>query len=178
MRSEIERDWGETLPADYAARVNARTEEAYSSELRIIPGVMSALDGLQVPVCVASSSFPDKLRFGLEIVGLYDRFAPNIISTSAVARGKPEPDVFIFAAGWMRVPPRRCVVVEDSVAGATAAHRAGMRVFGFEGGSHCRPGHGERLLKAGAERVFSKMEQLPLLLLPQLTPDQVPTTAL
>ncbi len=94
-----------------------------------MPGVIAALNRLRVPVCVASSSFPQKLRMGLEVVGLYDRFTPNIISGTLVARGKPEPDVFIFAAGWMHVSPRNCLVIEDSVAGVTSAHRAGMRVF-------------------------------------------------
>ena len=164
MRAEIELDLGRPLPPEYTDRVNARTEEAYGSELRIVPGVMSALEAIKLPVCVASSSFPAKLRLGLEIVGLYSRFAPNIISVSLVSHGKPGPDVFLFAAGWMRVPPRNCVVVEDSVAGVTAGHRAGMRIFGFDGGKHCGPDHGSRLLRAGAELVFSDMNRLPALL--------------
>jgi HAD superfamily hydrolase (TIGR01509 family) len=172
MRAEIERDWGKPLPAEYAARVNARTEEAYSSELRIMPGLITALDNIDVPVCVGSSSFPAKLRLGLQVVGLYDRFAPNIISASILARGKPEPDVFIFAAGWMRVPPGNCLVIEDSVAGVAAARRAGMRVFGFDGGSHCGAEHRERLLKAGAELVFTKMEDLPALISTRLESDE------
>src|SRR5436305_1881158 len=74
MRAEIERELGRPLPPEYAQTVNARTEEAYSSELKIVPGLLTALDAIDVPTCVASSSFPAKLRLGLEIVGLYDRF--------------------------------------------------------------------------------------------------------
>ncbi len=164
MRAEIEAEWGRPLPDDYTAAVNARTEEAYSSELKIMPGLLSALDSISLPVCVASSSFPAKLRLGLEVVGLYQRFAPNVISATTVARGKPEPDVFIYAAGWMHVSPLNTVVIEDSVAGVTSAVRAGMRVFGFDGGSHANPELRQRLLAAGAECVFSKMERLPTLL--------------
>jgi len=164
MRAEVEQELGKPLPPDYADRVNARTEEAYSSELRVMPRLMNALRAIDLPLCVASSSFPAKLRLGLEIVGLYDTFAPNIISGTFVSHGKPAPDIFLFAAGWMRVSPRNCLVVEDSVAGVTAAHRAGMRVFGFDGGSHCGAGHGERLLRAGAELVFSDMQRLPELI--------------
>ncbi len=138
-------------------------EQAYYHELRIINGVADALDLLDVPVCVASSSFPEKLKLGLEMVNLYDRFAPNVISATSVARGKPEPDVFIFAAGWMRVPPKHCLVVEDSTVAVRAGRSGGMQVFGFAGGAHCGPGYRDRLLDAGAELVFDKMTDLPSL---------------
>ena len=163
MRAEIESDWGKPLPSEYTARINQTVEQAYHHELRIINGVADALDLLDVPVCVASSSFPEKLKLGLEMVNLYDRFAPNVISATSVARGKPEPDVFIFAAGWMRVPPKNCLVIEDSTAGVRAGCSAGMRVFGFAGGAHCGPGYRDRLLDAGAELVFDKMTDLPSL---------------
>ena len=163
MRAEIESDWGKPLPLNYKARIDQLVEQAYQHELRAIKGVVEVLDALEVPVCVASSSFPEKLRLGLEIAGLYHRFAPNIISATSVAYGKPEPDVFIYAAGWMKVPPAHCLVIEDSTAGVRAGKRAGMRVFGFAGGAHCGAGYGERLKEAGAELVFEEMEHLPSL---------------
>ncbi|MDB5297645.1 MAG: hydrolase, partial [Phycisphaerales bacterium] len=51
----------------------------------------------------------------------------------------------------------------DSVPGTRAARAAGMRVFGFTGGTHCRPGHRDRLLEAGAERVIGRMDELETL---------------
>lgn len=164
MMAELERDWGRPVPGEYRENVNARTVEAYATELKIMPGMEEALDGIALPICVASSSFPAKLRLGLETVGLYKRFAPNVISGTAVARGKPEPDVFIFAAGWMKVSPLRCAVVEDSVPGTRAATRAGMRVLGFTGGAHCGPDHARQLAEAGAALTFSDMRELPGLL--------------
>jgi HAD superfamily hydrolase (TIGR01509 family) len=164
MRAEIESDWGKPLPPDYKARIDQLVEQAYHKELRAVKGVVEVLEALEIPVCVASSSFPEKLRLGLEVAGLYKRFAPNVISATAVAYGKPEPDVFIFAAGWMKVPPRNCLVIEDSTAGVRAGRRAGMRVFGFAGGSHCGNGYRERLLEAGTELVFETMTELPSLL--------------
>jgi HAD superfamily hydrolase (TIGR01509 family) len=164
MRAEIESELGRPIPADYRDRVNARTVDAYATDLKIMPGLMQALEQIDLPLCVASSSFPAKLKLGLEVVGLYERFMPNVVSGTLVAHGKPQPDVFLFAAGWLRISPMRCLVVEDSVAGVTAAVAAGMPVLGFEGGSHCDQGHGERLIKAGACAVFSDMAQLPALL--------------
>ena len=114
---------------------------------------------------MASSSFPAKLQLGLEAVGLDELFLPNVISGTLVAHGKPEPDVFLFAAGWMRTSPMRCMVVEDSVPGVRAAVRAGIPVVGFTGGTHCGPHHGALLLQAGAALTFSRMSELPALLL-------------
>lgn len=167
MKEEIMRDWGRPVPENYSELINARTVEAYGTELQIMPGMKEALDKITLPVCVASSSYPSKLRLGLETVGLYDRFAPNIISGTSVARGKPEPDVFVFAAGWMKQSPHDCIVVEDSVAGVRAAVRAGMRVFGFTGGSHCEPEHEARLREAGAMLLFNTMQDLPGLIAAQ-----------
>ena len=88
---------------------------------------------------MASSGTPEKIRHGLTCAGLYDRLAPHIFSASQVKRGKPAPDLFLFAAGQMQATPARCLVIEDSLAGIAAAVAAGMTVLGFHGGSHCRP---------------------------------------
>jgi beta-phosphoglucomutase-like phosphatase (HAD superfamily) len=53
---------------------------------------------------VASSSSPESLRLSLGLVHLYQRFAPHIFSATQVARGKPAPDLFLFAAGQIGVP--------------------------------------------------------------------------
>lgn len=164
MRAEIEHEWGRPIPEGYRESVNARTVESYATELKIMPRLMEALDQIDLPVCVASSSFPEKLRLGLETVGLYERFMPNVVSATLVARGKPEPDVFLFAAGWMKTSPKKCLVLEDSVAGVTAGVRAGMHVLGFAGGAHCDAGHRQQLLDAGASAVFCDMSEMPSLI--------------
>lgn len=163
MIAEIERDWGRAVPPEYFVEIKARVAEAYASELRAVKGVRETLDRIRIPICVASSSDPHKLRLGLSTVGLDRRFATDLVSATFVAHGKPAPDVFIYAAGWMRTPIPDCVVVEDSIPGVHAARGAGLRVFGFAGASHCAPGHRERLLGAGAEAVMEKFEELETL---------------
>lgn len=157
-------DLGRPLPADFAARVRARDFAAFADQLKAIDGVEALLAAVAVPVCVASSGAPAKIRFSLGLTGLLARFEPHLFSAEMVARGKPAPDLFLFAAQAMGVPAAACVVVEDAVAGITAARAAGMRALGFTGGGHCRPGHGERLLAAGAHASCASMGALAVLL--------------
>ena len=170
MVADIEADWGRRLPQSFYDQCRLRTKEAYGCELEPIGGVAEMLARMTIPVCVASSAYPEKLQLGLQSAGLYDRLAPNIVSASYVAQGKPAPDVFVYAAGWMRQPVSACVVVEDSVPGVTAARRAGMRVIGFTGGSHCKPDHADRLLAAGADAVLTDMREIATLIPEAIAP--------
>jgi len=160
MYATLAAEHGITLPDDFAERVRARAYAAFEHELRPIPGVHEVLDRLSLPRCVASSSTYRRLELTLGLTGLYERFAPHIFSAEAVARGKPAPDLFLHVAARMGVAPRRCLVIEDSANGVRAARAAGMPVLGFAGGSHCGPGHDERLRAAGARDVVAEMRAL------------------
>jgi HAD superfamily hydrolase (TIGR01509 family) len=152
------------LPADFADRHRRHLWPLFERELRAIPGVTAVVDALTCKTCVASSGRPDRLRHALSLVGLYDRFHPNIFSTVEVAHGKPAPDLFLYAAERIGVMPARCVVIEDSLPGVTAAVAAGMTVVGFVGASHCRPADAARLAALGAVAVIDDMAQLPPIL--------------
>jgi len=110
---------------------------------------------------VASSGTSEKIRHGLSCAGLYEQLAPHIFSATQVKRGKPAPDIFLFAAEQMKSAPERCVVIEDSVPGVVGARAAGMTVLGFFGGSHCTSEHEAMLRTAGAGRTFADMRELP-----------------
>lgn len=155
---------GATWPQGMVEQADALLLSRMESELEPVRGVAAALDAIAGPKAVASSSALPKLRRALEITGLLGYFDPAVFSASQVAHGKPAPDVYLFAAARCEVDPADCVVVEDSVAGVTAARRAGMRVLGFTGGLHSYPGHGEQLRDAGALDVVADMDSLPLLL--------------
>jgi beta-phosphoglucomutase-like phosphatase (HAD superfamily) len=70
----------------------------------------------------------------LRRTGLWDFFEGRIFSATEVERGKPEPDLFLYAAQQIGLPPNRCVVVEDSKYGVAGAKAAGMKAIGFAGG--------------------------------------------
>ncbi|MGV6871982.1 HAD family hydrolase [Pseudochelatococcus sp. B33] len=164
MRQVIEEDWGRPLPLDFNDLLQQRIKESYRTELRAIGGIEELLQELALPRCVASSSAPDKLRFGLELTGLWPYLDPHVFSAAMVASGKPAPDLFLFAAAQMRVEPAHCVVVEDSIAGVRAGVAAGMTVVGFTGGGHCLADHGDRLAAAGAATIARSAKELATLL--------------
>ena len=157
----VEAELGRSLPGDFEVQMKQAALQRYAEDLRTIPYVGEAIAAIGLPKCVASSGTPEKIQHGLTCAGIYDLLAPHIFSATQVKRGKPAPDLFLFAARQMTAPPGRCVVVEDSVPGIAGALAAGMTVLGFHGGSHCGTGYAERLRAAGAVSTFEDMRQLP-----------------
>ena len=158
---EIETELGRKLPEAYHGDLQDELFRAFEVDLEAIRGIHDVLDVVTQRVCVASSGSHQRMQVSLGTTGLHKRLAPHIFSSSQVSNGKPAPDLFLFAAKQMGVPPERCVVIEDSLAGIAGARAAGMKVFGFCGGSHCGAGHAETLRQAGADLTFSDMHQLP-----------------
>ncbi|MGW3355681.1 HAD family hydrolase [Streptomyces bungoensis] len=152
---------GQRLPDDFDDVFHARVFAAFERELRAVAGVDGVLEKLAadgVPYCVASSGSHERIRVGHRSAGLGRWFEEDrIFSSQDVGRGKPAPDLFLYAADRMGVAPQRCLVVEDSPLGVRAAVAAGMDVYGFTAMTPA-----ERL--AGANQLFSSMGQLADLL--------------
>ena len=155
----VEAELGHPPPDGWFERGEQELRERFEAELEPVPGIVEALGRITLPMCVASSSPPERLRFKLELTGLYDRFAGHIFSASEVANGKPAPDLFLHAAERMGVEPAGCVVVEDSRYGVQAARAAGMDVLGYAGG--LTPAD---VLAGPRTVVFDDMRSLPDLL--------------
>ena len=160
----VEAEIGRGLPDDFEMQMKQAALRLYADDLHLIPHIAETVAAIGLPKCVASSGTPEKIRHGLKCAGLYDMLVPHIFSAVQVNRGKPAPDLFLFAAEQMGAAPERCVVIEDSVPGVTGARAAGMTVLGFHGGSHCRDGHAAMLRAAGAHGTFDDMRQLPALI--------------
>ncbi|MFD4530450.1 HAD family hydrolase [Streptomyces sp. NPDC058470] len=157
----VEERTGERLPADFDDVFHARVFAAFERELEPVPGAVHVLEKLAadgVPYCVASSGSHERIRVGHRKTGL-DRWFDEgrVFSSQDVGRGKPAPDLFLYAAERMGVAPEKCVVVEDSPLGVRAAVAAGMDVYGFTAMTPA-----DRL--AGGTLLFSDMDQLADLL--------------
>ncbi|MET8219711.1 HAD family hydrolase [Streptomyces hirsutus] len=154
----VEERTGQRLPDDFDAVFHARVFAAFERELKPVAGAADVLEALAaegVPYCVASSGSHERIRVGHRATGL-DRWFDDerIFSSQDVGRGKPAPDLFLYAAERMGVAPARCVVVEDSPLGVQAAVAAGMDVYGF---ASMAPA--EKL--AGVTRLFADLRELP-----------------
>lgn len=114
------------------ARIGDAKEAAFRASIRgqarPLLGVMQWLQRLQaagVRQAVASSAPPENIAVLVDELGLHPYFAALVSATGMP--GKPDPAVFLEAARRLGARPDECVVVEDAVAGVTAAKRAGMR---------------------------------------------------
>jgi beta-phosphoglucomutase-like phosphatase (HAD superfamily) len=110
-------------------------------------------------MAVASQSSLARVRFSLEVTGLSPLFGEHVYVTSMVARPKPAPDIYLFAAGKLGAAPADCVVIEDSPAGAASALGAGMRVIGYA------PGAAQAAMRGSGAVVIGSMEELAGVLL-------------
>lgn len=155
-------EWlGTPLPPGWKEDFEARRNAAFRRELKPVPGAEAAVAAIRAsgtPICVASSGTMEKMNLTLGLTGLNVLFGDNLFSTTMVARGKPAPDLFLYAAERMGHRPENCVVVEDSLPGVTAAVAAGMRVVAY-----AAAGDTQDLTAAGGA-VFHDMSALPGLL--------------
>jgi HAD superfamily hydrolase (TIGR01509 family) len=136
VRDVIFQESGMKLPDNLSELTQQRILNAFDNELQpLISDVLEHSSALLK--CVASSSPRTRVLKSLELTK-QDHFFPQdtIFTSSQVKRGKPFPDLFLFAAEQMGIQPENCLVVEDSCAGIKAAQSAGMKVIGFLGGSH------------------------------------------
>ncbi len=125
---------GKPVPENWLEEIGRRYNEAFEKELTAVPGIEQALDAISIKSCVASSGTHEKMRYTLGKTGLLPRFTDQLFSATQVERGKPHPDLFLFAADQMGWSPASCVVVEDSRAGVQAGLAAGMKVVAYAGG--------------------------------------------
>jgi HAD superfamily hydrolase (TIGR01509 family) len=161
--SNAEAKLGRSLPAGWLADYERERAEVFRRELEPVPGAAEAVQRVSaagISICVASQGKLEKTRLSLGLTGLIDLFPHGaLFSAYSVARGKPYPDLFLHAAGVMGAEPSRCVVVEDTPIGVTAAASAGMRVLGYAADAD-----ETELREAGAEALLSAMAELPALL--------------
>ncbi|MFF8646552.1 HAD family hydrolase [Streptomyces sp. NPDC015345] len=152
---------GQRLPADFDEVFHGRVFAAFERELKPVEGAVEVLEKLAgdgVAYCLASSGSHERIRVGHRAAGLDTWFdEKRIFSSQDVGRGKPAPDLFLYAAERMGVAPEKCVVVEDSPLGVRAAVAAGMDVYGFTAMTPA-----ERL--SGATGLFEDIRELPRLL--------------
>jgi beta-phosphoglucomutase len=90
---------------------------------------LNTLEARRIPFALASSASTRHLKKILAKTGLAEKFK-TILDSTHVARGKPDPEIFLKAAELLGIEPKSCVVFEDAKSGIEAARRTGMKVVG------------------------------------------------
>ncbi len=127
----VETKYDVKLPEDLGTRYRKASFEAFTRELSPVAGVTELLDSLEVPFCVASNGPFAKMVHNLKIAGLFDFFEGKMFSAYDIGHFKPDPGLFIHAAKDMGYEAHACLVIEDSIHGVIAAHRAGMQCIAY-----------------------------------------------
>ena len=135
----VEEREGREVPPEFIPLYVQLCGELIGKGLKPLPYAVEAVEELMrdYKICVASNGEPDNVVKAIDTIGMMPLFGRDSIYTkSQVARGKPAPDLFLFAAEKMGVSPEKSIVIEDSVAGVTAGLAAGMLTIGITGTNH------------------------------------------
>jgi beta-phosphoglucomutase len=134
---DIVRDFfGSHLTDEQVTAMGAAKEEMYRKMIAdrvedlLVPGLRDFLEELQgAPMAVASNAEPANVDFLLDRAGLR-RYFRAVVDGHQVSNPKPDPEVYLKAAGLLHTAPANCIVFEDSYSGVEAAQAAGMRIVG------------------------------------------------
>lgn len=102
--------------------------ELLHNQVTLMPHAAAVIARLcgRFPLTVATNSYREEVTFVLDRFDLRACFSA-VIAREDYENAKPEPDAFLTAAGALRLPPDRCVVIEDAYKGVAAAYRAGCK---------------------------------------------------
>lgn len=159
----IPRLFGDHLSAREVQELGDRKEEMYrqmaKKGVELLPGARNLLVALQdagFAQAIGSSAPRANLELILEITRSRPYFRA-VVTMEDTQKGKPDPEVFLIAAGKLNVPAERCLVIEDAPVGVRAARAGGMRSIAVTfAGHHDR----ETLEQAGADLVIESLEQV------------------
>ncbi|MBE0463908.1 MAG: HAD family hydrolase [Halomonadaceae bacterium] len=151
-----------TLPDNATELMDTAIEERLARELNPMAGAYDAVLAIPLAKAVVSNSRRKRVVASLSSTQLADAFGKgtSIFTADQVANPKPDPALYLLAAAELGCLPSDCLVIEDSVAGVTAARAAGMCVIGFVGASHVDAEQPGRLQQAGAWRILEHMQGL------------------
>lgn len=163
--SMITAEHGIEFPPNFLPKVNQDIRKAMVEELEPISGMPELLKELPTTLSVVSNSNVPHVQQSLKLAGVADLFGERIFSADHVEKAKPHPDVYLLAFKELGYDPATTLVVEDSIAGVTAAKAAGATVVGFLGASHIYDGHGEKLEELGVDMLAEDAPSLREILL-------------
>ena len=133
-----------------------------SKGFALTPGIEDIFKISKFEQCIATGGIRSKTEQKINIVGIEKYFPMNKVFTAdMVKHGKPEPDLFLLAAKTMGFDVKNCVVVEDSIAGLTAALRAKITPIAFIGSDlYDKKTYKSKIKDMGVNFVFDNMNDV------------------
>jgi beta-phosphoglucomutase family hydrolase len=154
---------GISVPTQEVRALAARKDHDFQDLLaqkgaKLIPGAQSLLIALRRAgfrtAIVSASRNCSAVLSSAGLTDFFDASVDGVVAAELGLPGKPDPAVYLEAAGRLRTPPERSVVVEDALAGVEAGRSGG---FGLVVGVD-RAGHGQELLDHGADIIVPDLE--------------------
>ena len=147
---------------DFWAEALEKDIEKLNKGIKPVYGIVKILKNKSLLQCVATGGVLGKTLLKIKSAKIEKYIhTERLFTADMVTKGKPEPDLFLLAAQKMGVPPKNCVVVEDSIAGMTAGLQAGMNVVAFLG---CEMNNNDeyinRVKNLGIKNIFFKMKDV------------------
>lgn len=154
----VNTEQGVNLPAsDLEPIFRQEVARLFDAELQPIAGARELLAQMTAPMCTVSNGPVSKMQHSLGLTDMLSYFDDRLFSGYDIQRWKPDPAIVFHAAQQMQVPVERCILVDDSVAGAQAGIAAGIPVFYFCADPHNQP------IDHPLVTTFDDLAQLPTL---------------
>jgi beta-phosphoglucomutase family hydrolase len=130
IKEALQKEFGDDFPFDdiYKKKSQLALETTNKNGVIIKPGVHELLDYLNkenYKIAVATSTRRERALQLLEEAKIKEK-VNYVVCGDQVENSKPDPEIFLRAAEGLNVEPEKCIVIEDSDAGITAAHAAKM----------------------------------------------------
>lgn len=156
------KDIGINIDDDFLLELKKRETYDIEHNLEATEGVEEILINTKIPYCLATGGFLAKTEAKLKAMNFKKYFPDNHIFTAEqVEHGKPEPDLFLFAAKMMNAAPENCIVIEDSLPGLKAAMVAGMTPVAYIGSEmNNNQNYRSKVEQLGITNIFSSMNEL------------------
>lgn len=115
----------------YALEKEEIYRKLYKPLIKPVPGLLQFLDELEkrgIPMAIATSGIQVNIDFMFDNIPIKKYFSV-VVNSSHIRHGKPDPEIYLKTASMLDIPPKRCLVFEDSVVGIQAARAARMKVI-------------------------------------------------
>lgn len=123
---------GKIVDANLVKQINDKISDVVTQNITLTNNIEDIFRLKEFDQCVATGNSLTGIKARFEPLNLERYFSKDkIFSAGFVAHGKPEPDLFLYAADKMNYNPKDCIVIEDSIYGIIAGLKANMTVIAY-----------------------------------------------